>query len=249
MNVVILMAAGFNELSETNDRSFPKFLTEINNKTIVQHVVDGIAPLIDKNYKIIFVTRKVDDEKYFLSKTLKLLAPNSSVIVNSGQTSGGAISALLSIEEVSEKDSLLIINGDQIIEENLYVLLKNFIDAEVDAGTVVFNSVHPRWSYVKCDRDGYVIEAAEKKPISNLATAGFYYYKVASDFFDSVKKMILKNSVFNDQFYVCPAFNEMVLIDKKISIFKIDQKKYHSLMTKKMIQDYEDYLLKQDKSN
>lgn len=249
MNVVILMATGFNGFSESKNHNFPKFLTEINNKTIVQHVIDGLSPLIDKDYKIIFVIRKVDDEKYYLSKTLKLLAPNSVVITNPGQSAGGAISALLSIEEVNETDPLLIINGDQIIEKNLFDLVKNFLDSGVDAGTVVFNSVHPRWSYVKCNEEGYIIEAAEKKPISKLATAGFYYYKISSDFFDSVKKMVLKDSDVSGQFYVCPAFNEMVLIDKKIGIFKIDPKQYHSLMTKKMIDDYENYLLNKNKSN
>lgn len=243
MNVVILMAAGFHEFSDSERHDFPKFLTEINNKTIAQHVIDGISPFIDKDYKIIFVIRKVDDEKYYLGKTLKLLAPNSVVISNPGQSAGGAVSALLSIEAVNELDPLLIINGDQIIEENLFDLVKNFIDSNDDAGTVVFNSVHPRWSYVKCDEKGYVIEAAEKKPISNLATAGFYYYKIANEFFESVKKMILKGSDVNGQFYVCPVFNEMILINKKVGTFKIDKKKYHSLMTKKMIEDYEAYIL------
>ena len=249
MNVVILMAAGFDEFSDSKKSNFPKFLTEINNKTLVHHVIDGISPFIDKGYKIIFVIRKVDDEKYFLSRTLKLLATNCVVIANPGQSAGGAISALLTIEEVNETEPLLIINGDQIIEENLFDLVKNFQNSNVDAGTVVFNSVHPRWSFVKCNEEGYVIEAAEKKPISNLATAGFYYYKIAGEFFDSVKKMVLKDADVNGQFYVCPAFNEMVLSDKKISIFKIDQKKYHSLMTRKMIEDYEFYLLNKKNSD
>jgi NDP-sugar pyrophosphorylase family protein len=246
MNIAILMAAGVDNFFKEKNYSFPKPLVEINNKTIAQHVVNSIEPFIQRGDKIIFVVRKDDNDKYYLNKTLKLLAPNSIVISIPGQTAGGAISALLSIEEVNELDPLLIMNGDQIIEDDLLKLTNNFVNLDVDAGTLVFNSVHPRWSYIKCDEEGYVIEAAEKKPISNLATAGFYYYKIASDYFDSAKKMILKDSHVDGQFYVCPVFNEIVLNGKKIGVYKIEQNKYHSLMTEKMIKQYEEYLINLD---
>jgi len=167
------------------------------------------------------------------------------VISAPGDTAGGAVSALLSIASVDMSDSLLIINGDQIIEDNLLELVINFDG--LDAGVVVFNSVHPRWSYVACDKDGYVVEAAEKKPISDLATAGFYYYKLTSDFFEAVESMILKDSHVNGMFYVCPVFNEMVLNNKKIGTFKIDMKKYHSLMNPEMVRQYESYLIANSK--
>jgi len=47
---------------------------------------------------------------------------------------------------------------------------------ELDAGTIVFDSVHPRWSFVKTNEKGLVIEAAEKRPPSRNATAGFYHF-------------------------------------------------------------------------
>lgn len=32
-----------------------------------------------------------------------------------------------------------------------------------DAGVLSFESVHPRWAYVKCDENNFVLEAFEKK--------------------------------------------------------------------------------------
>ena len=59
-------------------------------------------------------------------------------------------------------------------------LLKNLGSGDYSAGTVIFKSVHPRWSYVKLDSKKNVVEAAEKVPISNNATAGTYFFKSRS---------------------------------------------------------------------
>jgi NDP-sugar pyrophosphorylase family protein len=240
MNIVVLMA-GDNELFKDSAYNFPKPLIEIDNKPMVQHVVENIMPLIEHGDKVIFVTRKEDSEKYYLTNTLQLLVPDAVVVPVSGNTSGAAVTALLAIEEMNEEKSLLIINGDQIIEKNLLELVNKMKD--VDAGVVVFRSVHPRWSFVRCDEDGYVVESAEKRPISNLATAGFYYYKKAGSFIEAAKRMILKGSHVNNAYYVCPVFNEMILDNKKIIVTKIEDKEYHSLSTPKMVSKYEEYLI------
>ncbi len=62
---------------------------------------------------------------------------------------------------------------------------------------VIFPDVHPRWSFVKCDADGNVIEAAEKRPISNLATEGFYYFGSGAAFVEAAEAMILKDASVN----------------------------------------------------
>ena len=241
INIVVLMAGAHKEFQESG-YSFPKPLIEIANKPIAQLVVDNIRPLFDRSDNIVFVVRKEDSEKYYLNNVLNLLVPNSVVIPVAGDTAGAAITALLAIEEIDETKPLLIINGDQIIDANLLSLVDDI--EGYDAGTVVFRSVHPRWSYVRCDKDNFVIEAAEKKPISDLATAGFYYYKKASSYIESVKSMILKDAHVGGVFYVCPVFNEMVLCQKRIAVTEISSKKYHSLMSPKMVAQYENYLTK-----
>ncbi len=42
---------------------------------------------------------------------------------------------------------------------------------------VTFESLHPRWSFVRRGGNGLVSEAAEKRVISRDAIAGFYYYR------------------------------------------------------------------------
>ncbi len=94
---------------------------------------------------------------------------------------------------------------------------------EVDGGITTFHSVHPKWSFAKVDDYGYVTEVAEKKPISDIATVGVYFWKHGSDYVKYAEQMIEKNVRVNNEFYVCPVFNEAILDGKKIKTFNVNK--------------------------
>ena len=133
----------------------------------------------------------------------------------------------------------MIVNGDQLIQSDLRKVIADFRSRDLGGGIIVFESVHPRWSYVKTDGDGMVIEAAEKRPISKLATAGFYYFQKGSDFVRAAITMLKKDAREGGAFYICPTYNELVLEQKRIGIYPIARTEYHSLKTPAGIRDYE----------
>jgi dTDP-glucose pyrophosphorylase len=90
---------------------------------------------------------------------------------------------------------------------------------DCDGGIVTFKSTHPKWSFVKIDENGLATEVAEKNPISDIATVGYYYWKKGSDFVNYAESMISKDIRVNNEFYVCPVFNEAISGGKKIRIF------------------------------
>ena len=57
-----------------------------------------------------------------------------------------------------------------------------------------FKATHPKWSFARLDESGYVCEVAEKKPISNIATCGIYYWKKGSDYVKFAEQMISKDT-------------------------------------------------------
>ena len=63
---------------------------------------------------------------------------------------------------------------------------------------------------------------AEKDPISNIATAGIYFWRRGSDYVKYAEEMIEKNIRFNNEFYVCPVFNQAIEDGKKVKIFQFD---------------------------
>ena len=66
-----------------------------------------------------------------------------------------------------------------------------------------------------------VVAVAEKRPISNNATSGIYYFKSSRHFLEAAEKMILKNATVQGEFYVCPVYNELILMGHRIGLFKI----------------------------
>jgi len=110
---------------------------------------------------------------------------------------------------------------------------------------VTFESVHPRWSYVRLNEQGLVVETAEKRPISRNAIAGLYHFKHGKDFVNSAMRMIQKDSSVNGSYFISPTLNEMILTGKTITTVKVDAEKYHTFYTPQKIKEYEAKLLRQ----
>ncbi len=92
-------------------------------------------------------------------------------------------------------------------------------ETDADGGIVTFTATHPKWSFAKIDDNGLVTEVAEKNPISDIATVGYYFWKHGSDFVKYAENMINKNIRVNKELYVCPVFNEAINDNKKIRTF------------------------------
>ncbi len=211
LNIVIPMAGAGKRFSEAG-YSFPKPLIEIFSKPMIQWVIECIN--INANY--IFLVQKEHQEKYNLSSLLNILKPNCKIVEIDHLTNGAASTVLLAKKYIDNDYPLIICNSDQYFQWNSSSIMYKFKKTNVDGGILCFNALHPKWSYAKCDDRGMVIEVAEKKVISNNATVGFYYWKHGKDYVFYANQMIKKNIRVNNEFYVCPVFNEAIKDGKKI---------------------------------
>ena len=143
-----------------------------------------------------------------------MIAPGCEIVQIDGVTEGAACTVLKAKEFIDNSEPLIISNSDQWIKWNSFETISSFNDA--DGGILTFKSVHPKHSFAKVDGDGYVTEVAEKNPISSDATVGIYHWKRGSDWVKYAEQMITKNIRTNNEFYVCPVFNEAIADKKKI---------------------------------
>jgi HAD superfamily hydrolase (TIGR01509 family) len=216
MNVVIPMAGNGSRFAQAG-YTFPKPLIEVNGKAMIEVVVENLN--VDANF--IFIIQKQHIEKYNVDSMLKFLYPGCKIVEVESLTEGAACTVLLAKDYIDNKESLLIANSDQFIEWNSLEFLYKMNEQNLDAGIVSFEASHPKWSYARIDENNFVVEVAEKNPISDIATVGIYYWKHGSDFVKYAEKMIDKNIRVNNEFYVCPVFNEAILDNKKIKTFNI----------------------------
>jgi len=218
MNIIVPLA-GEGRSFKNAGYTFPKPLVEIRGKPMIQLAVENL----NTEGKFIFLVKEEHHTRYNLNYLLNLIAPNCKIIIVNQPTRGAAETVLLAKEHIDNDNPLVIANCDQFIEWNSNEFFYSMAADECDGGIVTFKSNHPKWSYAKIGKEGFVEEVAEKKPISDTATVGIYYYKKGSDFVKYAKQMIDKNINLNGEFYVCPVYNEMISDSKKIRTFQIDQ--------------------------
>ena len=216
MNVLIPMAGNGSRFAQAG-YTFPKPLIEVHGKPMIQVVVENLA--VEANY--IFVVQKLHRQKYNLDSMLSLICPGCKIVEVDSVTEGAACTVLLAKELIDNDEPLVIANSDQFIEWNSLEFFYKMNEQNLDAGIVSFRATHPKWSYAKVDDNGFVTEVAEKNPISDIATVGVYYWKQGKDFVKYAESMISKDIRVNDEFYVCPVFNEAILDGLKIKTFDI----------------------------
>jgi len=234
---ILIPMGGSDEAFRQHGYAYAKPLIEIAGRPLIQHVLDPLKRI--EGAEVVFVIRKEDDLRFHLREVLQLLDPGAVIVRADGPTAGAACTALLAIEHIDNDDELLIANGDQILAFDIAGILQRFRERRLDAGTVVFDSVHPRWSFVKTDADGMVMEAAEKRPISRNATAGVYYFRQGRFFVEAAKDMIRKDASVNDGFFVCPSLNELILAQMRVGVERIEREEYISLATPQAVEEYE----------
>jgi len=214
LNVLIPMAGAGSRFAQAG-YTFPKPLIDVNGKPMIQVVVDNLG--LDANY--IFVVQKEHREKYQLDTMLNLIAPDCKVVETDGITEGAACTALLAKEFINNDRPLFFANSDQYVEWDPIEFMYNMQEKSADGGIVTFKATHPKWSFAKINEKGCVTEVAEKKPISDNATVGYYYWKKGSDFVKYAEQMIEKDIRVNNEFYVCPVFNEAIEDSKEIRTY------------------------------
>ena len=218
LNVLIPMA-GAGSRFEKAGYTFPKPLIEVKGKPMIQVVVENLN--IKANF--IYVVQKSHREKYNLDTLLNLITPGCKIVEVDKMTEGAACTALLAKEYINTDSPLFFANSDQFVEWDSNEFMYKMNETNCDGGIVTFKATHPKWSFAKVNEKGLVTEVAEKNPISDIATVGFYWWKQGSDFVKYAEEMIEHNIRVNNEFYVCPVFNQAIADNKEIRTFNINK--------------------------
>ncbi len=239
MNILILAAGGDNPGSG----NYPLCLSEINGTPLIQIIIESCQSL-DANLIVAFLGKEA--EQKHLDRVIKVIRPDTNLVYVNGKTKGAACTALLAISHIDNDEELLILNVNEIVDVDFLKVVEGFRQRKLDAGAIIFEAVHPRYSYVLLDENGLMIQASEKTPISNNATTGFYWFAKGSEFVAATKKMISYDMHVDGNFYICPVFNEYILDHRSVGIHRIDSANYHPFKTKAQLADIESHLGKRN---
>lgn len=218
LNIVIPMAGAGSRFANAGYIP-PKPLITIHGTPMIKIVIDNLRPKTP--HKFIFIFQERHESAYSIRDKLEAWAPNSLTIEVSGLTEGAACTVLQARDYIDTEEPLMIANSDQYIDRSIDDYLNYFSKAPLDGLIMTMRSNEKKWSYVGLDSNFLVKTVVEKQVISNEATVGIYNFKKGRDFVSAADRMILANERVNGEFYVAPAYNQMIQQGGKIGTLNV----------------------------
>lgn len=217
-NIVIPMAGAGSRFAKANFVD-PKPLISVLGRPMIQVVVDNLTPV--REHRFIFICQRAHVLEYGLRDKLSRFAPGCAIVEIDGLTEGAACTVLAAESHIDNDIPLMIANSDQFIEADIDRYLDSMDQRELDGLIMTMSANDPKWSFVENDAAGHVVRVVEKEVISSEATVGIYNFRHGKDFVRAAKAMIGKNDRVNGEFYVAPAYNELIAAGSKIGIYNI----------------------------
>lgn len=212
VNILIPMAGNGSRFAAAGYLE-PKPLINVNGVPMIEAVVDSLN--IDGNY--IYVVQEEHYIKYNLETLLNRITPGCTILKINGTTEGAASTSLYAKKYIDMELPLIIANSDQIVFWNSKKFIDDMKTNQAAGSIAVFEASSPKWSYVKPGDGNRVNEVAEKKVISNLASVGIYAWLSGGDYVKYAEQMVDSGIKTNNEYYICPVYNEAILDGKKIT--------------------------------
>jgi len=233
---IVIPAAGRGSRFSDGSWKKPKPFIDVNGRPMLESVIENISPAESHTYLLL-------NDKHMrenIDGILSLDALTQEIIEVSGVTEGTACTVLLAHERINNSTPLMIANSDQIVDFDINDYIDDCFNRELDGSILVFKDrfKDPKWSFARVDAAGLVVEVAEKKAISDLATVGIYLFSDGSKFIDAAQKMISANDRVNNEFYTCPVYNYMIKQGARIGVYEIEAKSMHGIGTPEDLNAY-----------
>lgn len=197
----------------------PKPLIPVHGVPMTQVVIENLRPRAD--HRFLFLILREHAEQFGFDEHLQRWAPGCIVRFVDQVTEGAACTVLLMRDLIDNDQPLMIANCDQWVDIDINDYLETMNRERTDGLIMTMWSDDPKWSYVRLDDEGRSTEVVEKQVVSNEATVGIYNFRNGSDFVRSADAMIAKNLRVNNEFYVAPAYNELIAAGRRLSLYNV----------------------------
>jgi len=165
---------------------------------------------------LIFVLKESEHTKVFTKYLVKTF-PKSRICYIPQFTKGAILSASVGVSIINNPDEPIIIDLVDILFESDFSPLQVFEDQSINGILPYFSSDSKKYSYLDI-KNNEVIKTAEKKIISNHASAGVYFFRNQEVFFKALHYSLIntKDLAVKGILFVCPAFNGIIEKNKVV---------------------------------
>lgn len=186
----------------------PKPLIPVHGVPMIKVVIDNLTPACAHRFIFICQAKHVAD--YGLKARLAAWAPGCDIVELDGLTEGAACTVYAAKDLIDSTQPVMIANSDQYVDVDIDNYLLAMEEAGADGLIMTMKANDPKWSFVGFDGAGLINRVVEKEAISDEATVGIYNFRTGSQLLTSIESMIRQDLRVNGEFYVAPAYNELI---------------------------------------
>lgn len=216
---LVIPAAGrgsrFQEVGELT----PKPLILIDGIPMILWVVANFN--LEPRDSVIIICQKSDAFAEVLKQYISHLPFMIQFFEIEGITSGPASTVDLVINRLNPNIPLIVANSDQYVSHNLSEFILSVRNSEYLGTILTMRASGDKWSYIRRDENGMIIDVIEKKQVSNEATVGIYAWSRPIVFQESFKYLKAENILVNNEYYVAPSYGYLISQELSIGIFSV----------------------------
>lgn len=216
---VILPVAGKGTRLRPHTHTRPKSLVRVAGKTVLEHVIDGLAKI--KVDEAVFIT---DENGDIIQDFMKKKYPMFPVsYITQEHRLGPAHAVWLAAPRINRGDDILVVFNDTLFVTDLTRIPR--LTEGLD-GLIYSKEVEDfRRFGVNVMKDGIIVDMVEKpdKPISKLAQVGLYYLKDGPRFMKYLETAVERKLMVKGEYYLPEVFKLMVTDGMKLGAPEIDE--------------------------
>jgi len=205
---LIIPAAGLGTRFKNSSYDLPKPLISVHGVPMLSLAAMNL--LTENITNLVIITRSEISDLPEFKKAIQLIPMNVTVKNIDHVTDGPADTVRLATNLLSPDEPVTVANCDQFIDFNATDYYSYFHANELDGAILTMYDDDPKWSYIRSNDDGNVIEVREKVVISNEATVGVYTFASNKVMLDAFEKMWTVQDKTNNEYYVAPSFNYII---------------------------------------
>lgn len=198
----------------------PKPLIEINDKPFLFWATQSIYKYVDV-MDLTFVVLQQHIDEFKIDEVIHRYYKDAKIVIIPKVLNGAVLTCAEGVKSIEDDNPILFNDCDHMFvckDFNEYCNNGNFDN--MDGALLTFKSNDPKYSFLKLNNDGNVIQTVEKVAISDNAICGAYYFKNKDIFMNNVNEY-LKECNYSE-YYVSGVYNSMIKNNLIIKNYTVD---------------------------
>lgn len=231
--IVIIPLGGIGNRFKKENYTKPKALIDILGKPILYYLIENINSSIE----LLYIPYNKEYEKYDFENLLIHDFPNIrfKFLKLEKNTLGAAHTINIALNNLDIKDMpILCLDSDAFYTDDIVKLwnsenkIFNFIDTQEN----------PIFSYIKLDKENYIVDIKEKEKISDLACSGAYGFNSYKQLLKYTQKILDNNIRQKDEFYTSGVIYQMIQDNIQFKNHSIDLNNFFSIGTPIQVNEF-----------